>query len=206
MGLISNGTSLFDAGSLAAGLGGGMTFIKKLSGGSSVSTMSFLNGANGVVFDSTYSEYLFIFNNIHPQTDNKDFTFQVDTGTNTSYNQYITSTYWAGYNNEANDTQGQQYVAAYDLAQGTAFQTLSDKIDAANDASMCGFLRIYGAGSSSFVKNFEADCICMGNSTFTTVTHAAGYVNTTTALTRIQFKMSSGDMEAGTISMYGISK
>jgi len=32
----------------------------------------------------------------------------------------------------------------------------------------------------------------------------AGYVNTTTALTRIRFKMSSGNIDSGLIKMYGI--
>ena len=34
---------------------------------------------------------------------------------------------------------------------------------------------------------------------------AAGYFNTTTALTRVQFKMESGNIDAGTIKMYGVS-
>jgi hypothetical protein len=32
----------------------------------------------------------------------------------------------------------------------------------------------------------------------------AGYFNTTTALTRVRFKFSSGDIDAGTIKLYGI--
>jgi hypothetical protein len=33
----------------------------------------------------------------------------------------------------------------------------------------------------------------------------AGYVNTTTAITRIRFKMDSGNIDAGTIKMYGVT-
>jgi len=32
----------------------------------------------------------------------------------------------------------------------------------------------------------------------------AGYINTTTAITRVQFKMSSGDIDAGTFKLYGV--
>ena len=35
--------------------------------------------------------------------------------------------------------------------------------------------------------------------------YVAGYFNTTTALTRIQFKMSSGDIDAGTFKLYGVN-
>jgi len=59
MGLISNGSTIFDAGSMSAGFGGSMTLIKKLTASSS-STLSFVDGASSVVFDGTYKEYLFI--------------------------------------------------------------------------------------------------------------------------------------------------
>ena len=58
MGLISNGTTVFDAGAMS--LGGSMTFIKKLTASSS-GTLSFVNGASSVVLDDTYKEYLFTF-------------------------------------------------------------------------------------------------------------------------------------------------
>ena len=60
MGLISNGTTIFDAGAFAAGIGSSMTFIKKLTASSS-STLTFHHGSSGVVLDSTYKEYLFTF-------------------------------------------------------------------------------------------------------------------------------------------------
>ena len=69
MGLISDGSTIFDAGAMAAGFGGGMTFIKKLTASSSAN-LSFVDGSSGVVLDSTFKEYLFTFKNIHPATDN----------------------------------------------------------------------------------------------------------------------------------------
>ena len=45
MGLISNGSTIFDAGSMASGFGGAMTFIKKLTSSSSA-TLDFLNGSS----------------------------------------------------------------------------------------------------------------------------------------------------------------
>ena len=42
MGLISNGSTIFDAGSMASGFGGSMVFIKKLTASSS-STLSFVD-------------------------------------------------------------------------------------------------------------------------------------------------------------------
>ena len=41
-------------------------------------------------------------------------------------------------------------------------------------------------------------------SAYTQNSFAAGYFNTTSAITRVQFKMSSGNIDSGTIDMYGV--
>jgi len=105
--------------------GGSIKFIKKLTASSS-GTLSFVNGTSDVVFDSTYKEYLFIFKNIHPGTDEAHFQFQADTGSNTNYNQTITSTNFRAYHNEGGTAQGLGYITGGDQAQGTAFQNLTE--------------------------------------------------------------------------------
>ena len=202
MGLISDGTTIFDAGAMS--VGGAMTFIKKLTASSS-GTLDFVGGASGVVFDSTYKEYVFICNDIHPSASNPNFGFQVDVGTATSYAQTITSTYFAGYQNEAGDTAALEYVGGQDQAQGTGLQTLADQIGNGNDESTAGMLHIFNPSSTTFVKHFIGRFQGYNGSDFSTDLNIAGYVNTTTALTRVRFKMSSGNIDAGTITMYGIA-
>ena len=75
--------------------------------------------------DSTYDTYLFIFNSIHTETTGKHLNFQVDTGTNTDYNQTITSTSFKAYHKEDAATTALEYNGSYDQAQGTAFQNIS---------------------------------------------------------------------------------
>ena len=59
MGLISNGTTLLDAGALDSGVPtGAMTLIKTLTANNSAN-LQFVNGASSVVFDSTYKQYVF---------------------------------------------------------------------------------------------------------------------------------------------------
>ena len=77
MGLISNGSTIFDAGSMASGFGGAMTFIKKLTASSSA-TLSFVDGSSSVVLDNTYKEYLFTFKNIHGETEDAELIFKVE--------------------------------------------------------------------------------------------------------------------------------
>jgi len=183
--------------------GGNMVFIKKLTASSS-STLDFVNGTSDVVLDSTYKEYVFVCNDIHPSASNPNFGFQVDTGTNTSYNQTITSTYFAGYHTESGSAAAIEYVTGQDQGQGTGLQTLADQIGNGNDESCAGILHIFNPSSTTFVKHFIGRFQGYNGSDYSTDLHIAGYVNTTTALTRVQFKFSSGDIDAGTISLYGI--
>ena len=203
MGLISNGTTVFDAGAMASGFGSSMVFIKKLTASSSA-TLSFVHGASGVVFDGTYKEYVFICNAIHPSASNPNFGFQVDVGTGTSYAQTITSTYFAGYQNEAGDTAAVEYVTGQDQAQGTGLQTLADQIGNGNDESTAGILHLFEPSSGTFVKHFIGRFQGYNGSDYSTDLLTAGYINTTTALTRVRFKFSSGNIDAGDICLYGI--
>ena len=206
MGLISDGTTIFDAGALDSGLAkGAMTFIKKLTASSSA-TLSFVNGASGVVLDGTYKEYLFTFNNIHPQNDGGYFyvNFSADTGSN--YNVAKTTTSFKARHGEDGSGATLAYVAGGDLAQGTGNQPIAiDGVGNANDESTSGTLHLFNPSSTTFVKHFiinsNAD---IGNANCVT-SFIAGYCNTTSAIDAVQFVQQSGNLDAGDICLYGIS-
>ena len=85
MGLISNSTTIFGAGAMAAGTGGSMVFIKKLTASSSAN-IDFVNGTSDVVLDNTYKEYLFTFKDIHPAVAGS--IFRVNFSDDTSSHSY----------------------------------------------------------------------------------------------------------------------
>jgi hypothetical protein len=183
---------------------GSMVFIKKLTASSS-STLDFLNGSSDVVFDSTYKEYVFTFKDIHPSNDGVFLTFQADTGTNTNYNQTITSSYFTAYHFEDGSSTGLSYITSGDQAQGTSFQRVSQHVGNDNDQAVSGILRIFNPADTTFVKHFLGISASIANDDGPTNTFSAGYFNTTTALTRVQFKMSAGNIDAGDICLYGIN-
>jgi hypothetical protein len=180
-----------------------MTLIKTLTASSSA-TLDFLNGASNVVFDGTYDEYVFKFYNIHPATNGADFTFQADTGTNTNYNIAMTTTYFRAAHGEDGSGDSLTYDAGRDLAQGTGFQPIAQDSGNGNDESMSGELTIFSPSSSTFIKHFTGLGTSLYSGDASLQIHIAGYVNTTTALTRIRFKFSSGNIDSGTIKLYGI--
>jgi hypothetical protein len=170
---------------------------------SASATISFTTG-----LDSTYDEYIFKFINIHPETNGAEFQFQGDTGTNTNYNQTITSTSFQTNHKEDGSETGLFYAAPFDQAQGTGFQTIQANVYNDNDNGASGTLQIFNPSSTTFVKHFisdiqsqQLDGVGMSQRYFT-----AGYFNLTTALTRFQFKFSSGNIDDGIIKLYGVKK
>ena len=98
------------------GTAGAMTLIKTLTASSS-SSLSFVNGSNDVVLDSTYKAYKFVFKNIHPATDSTHFEFNMSTDSGSNYNVTKTSTSFYAYHNEGNTDANLGYTTAQDLAQ-----------------------------------------------------------------------------------------
>ena len=122
MGVISNGTTLLDAGALDSGIPtGAMTLIKTLTASSS-GTLSFVDGSASVVLDGTYKEYIFKFFDIHPATNDVEWSFQGSTNTGSSYGVSITSSAFDAYHNEADSATALSYQTDQDLANSTNFQ------------------------------------------------------------------------------------
>ena len=183
--------------------GGSMTFIKKLTASSSA-TLSFVDGTSDVVLDNTYKEYLFTFNNIHPATDAALFQFNVSIDSGSNYNVAKTTTFFDAYHNEGDSDAGMGYSSSLDLAQGTGFKTISNSVGNDNDQSTAGTLHLFNPSSTVFVKHFIARTNPYKNSDYSEDHFSAGYANTTSAVDAVQFKMSSGNIDAGDICLYGI--
>jgi len=199
MGLISNGTTIFDNGSMASGFGGSLNFISKATASASAS-IEFTSG-----IDSTYKEYVFYFNNIHPATDSVVFEFQGNASGGSGYNETITSTTFQSYHNEAGDVADLGYSLSGDQAQGTSFQRINDSIGNGNDESLSGYLHLFNPSSTTFVKHFKGVSARYHAVNYTNQFFVAGYFNTTSAIDEIQFKMSSGNIDSGEILLFGIN-
>ena len=184
--------------------GGAMTIIKKLTASSS-STLSFVDGSSDVVLDNTYKEYIFLFNNIHPQTDGQKLTFQGNASGGSGYNETITSTFFRAYNEEGDGAYALSYDTGGDLAQATSFQQISDSVGSDTDQCCSGFLHLFNPSSTTFQKHFITRTNTYQSSNYSIDVFTAGYFNTTSAIDEIQFKMASGNIDSGTITLYGIN-
>ena len=155
--------------------------------------------------DSTYNEYQFHMVNIHAATDSTSFGFQFNADGASGFNETITSTAFKAEHDEADSATGLGYNGGQDQAQGTAYQQLSYDMEIANDEAYSGVLTLYAPSSTTYVKHFVAKGNYIHHSgKYSQNFFAAGYVNTTSALDEISFKMASGNIDAGSTHMYGV--
>jgi len=179
-----------------------LTHIKTLTASSS-STLSFVNGSDDVVLDSTYPIYLFKFTSVHPSNNGVFFTINFRDG-GSSYDATKTTTYFRAYHDEADSATSLEYTAGSDLAQGTGVQYISDDLGNGNDESTSGEIYLFNPSSTTFVKHFMAQSNTYHQSDYSVDVKVAGYCNVTAAIDAVQFAMSGGNIDAGTIKLYGI--
>ena len=179
--------------------GGAMTFISK-STASSSSTISFTSG-----IDSTYKEYLFIFKDIHPATNQVELEFQGNAAGGSGFNETMTTTLFKAGHSEADNGTGVGYESGADQAQGTNYQDIARYVGNGNDECVSGTLHLFNPSSTTFVKHFMARTQMYHASDESEDCFTAGYFNTTSAIDEISFKFSSGNIDAGTITLYGIN-
>ena len=176
---------------------GNMVLISSQTASDSAS-ISFTTGIN-----STYKEYQFWFVDINPATDGSKLQFNGSTDSGSNYNVTKTSSFFFAQHDEADTATILDYDVDFDLAQSTAFQDLIRNAGNGADESCAGTLTIFNPASTTYVKHFISSSNSYQSNNYSTNQFVGGYMNTTSAVNAVQFKMSSGNFD-GTILMYGI--
>ena len=188
--------------SVNAAMKGNMVLLSTQTA-SNAASVSFTSG-----IDSTYKLYIFKFYDVNPVTDEANFTFQVN-ATDDPGGDYdvslITSSFFRAFNYENDSNASLDYEAGSDQAQVAGFQILSATLGNDADKSTAGELYLFNPSSTTYVKHFYSRMNEYHASTagVTRDQFAAGYINDTTAIDDIRFKMSTGNMD-GVIKMYGL--
>jgi len=177
---------------------GDLVFISKQTASSSAS-IEFTLG--------DYKEYQFYFVDIHPQTSGVAFQFNMSTDSGANYNVIKTSTSFIAYHAEAGNDSTLSYSTGTDLAQSTGEQSLlgGDSLGGDADQIFVGKLQIFNPSSTTYVKHYISKNNFSGNSDYNVNSFQAGYGNTTSAINSVRFKMSSGNIDAGDILLYGVN-
>jgi hypothetical protein len=151
---------------------GSLTFISKQTASSSAS-ISFTG------IDSTYKEYMFVFNNIRPATGAPAFQFNLSTDGGSSYDVTKTTTFFNSRHNEADTETSLSYDTGSDLAQSTSYQRVCGQIKSDSDTCYSGIFFLYNPSSTTFVKHFIANGSLVDDQNANVSDFMAGYGNTT---------------------------
>jgi hypothetical protein len=172
-----------------------------------ISTATASNAASVSItsgIDSTYDEYMFVFTDINPATDDAHFTCQFNESGGADFNETITSTVFRGYHAEDDSAANLAYDTGADQAQGTAYQHICGNVGNGADESCAGIMHLFSPSSTTFAKHFYARLNKYHAGSNTMDVFTAGYINTTAAIDEVDFKFSSGNMD-GVIQLYGIA-
>jgi hypothetical protein len=178
--------------------GGTWTLIETLTSDGSDADLSFTSG-----IDSTYPIYVFKWINIHPETDQANFTFQSNAVGASGYNETMTTTAYQAQKSES-DADELSYEGGSDQAQGTAFQAIGWEVGSGNDECASGELWLFDPSSTIFTKQYLSVCNMYRYNNYSQQYRTAGYINTASAIDEIQFKFSTGEIQAGKIKLYGL--
>ena len=197
--LFAKNNSLSAVTALPASISGGGLNLISTQTASSSATIDFTSG-----IDSTYKEYIFKFIDIHPSTNGALFNVNFRDG-GSSFDATKTTTQFRGYHNEGGSDTSLAYESGRDLAQSTGVQTIG--ADSGNDNDQCtaGTLHLFDPSNTTFAKHFLARFSVAHQSDYIIDVFTAGYCNVTAAIDGVQFSMSSGNIDAGTIKLYGVT-
>ena len=197
------------------GGGGGLTLISTshiangASGHSGVaSSMDFTSG-----LDSTYDVYKFVINGMIPDG-GQSLHFQVDTGTNTNYNQTVTTMQRAvSHKGDGTAFADDGHGGPQDNDAANAIIGIGQLGDGDDDnqdrGGLSGYLYLFNPASTVFEKHFISKMTgsgMAGTNPYLEMHENAGYFQQTAAITRIRFLYTSTNIRAGRISMYGVAK
>ena len=195
-----NNTSVTNVTDFASVASSGTLKLLSTQTASSSATIDFTSG-----IDSTYDSYVFKFINIHPSTDGDgSLTFQANASGGSGFNETITASYFRAYHTESDGTATLLYDASKDQKQGTSYQILSANIGGNNDECASGTLEIFNPSSTVYIKNFICNASTYHSNSAARHDFTAGYFNITSAIDEISFKMDVGNIDSGTIKMYGV--
>ena len=154
--------------------------------------------------DSTYDEYMFVMTDINPSSNALFLIFNGSTDGGSNYNVTKTTTFFGASHYESGSSSSLSYVAAYDKAQATTYQELTEDIGSGADESAAGILHLFSPSNTTYVKHFYARTNSYWYDDNSHARFVAGYFNTTSAINAINFKTGASAFD-GVIQMYGIS-
>ena len=195
----ANNNSMSAITALPSGVSAKSLILISTTTASSSSTVTFDSG-----IDDTYKEYQIHIIQAHCSADNQILQMGFRDGS-TAYDATKTTTYFNAMHKEDDSSTSLGYNTDQDQAQATGFLNVSEALGADNDQCANVIITLYDPSNTTFVKHFIARTAYVHQNDRSIDAFIAGYCNTTSAIDGVQFKMDSGNIDAGTFKLYGVS-
>ena len=171
-----------------------------------LSSSSESNFTSGI--DSTYKLYIFKFISIHASHDGAHLFFQANVAGASGYNEPVTSTSFDAYHDEDDSYAALVYDTGWDQTNTSANSGTGNhlliKLGTGNDEAGSGELFLFNPSNTTYVKHWYSRGVTNASTDRAYDNFQSGYFNVTGAIDEIQFTASAGNLDAGTIKMYGV--
>jgi len=153
--------------------------------------------------DSTYKNYVMILNNLHPATNNVRLQSRaIISGSPYTTGNYFSIIEHSRTGNASNEFDNNEGQTAWDLTHD------GNGMGNANSDSMNMIINIYNPSDTTFEKHIQTQATYNHNivNNMTSRSYSLNAIHSiTSAFTGLQFFFSSGNMDTGTIKLYGLS-
>ena len=193
----------FTTSNSATGLGGAWTLIKTQTVSTSVAAVDFIHGTSSVVLDDTYETYLIVCCNMHPASSAPELRFHPGDG---DFTDSKTSCQWYQRMSYGDGSVAVAIEDSNDLEQGTGGQTVAVNVGNGNATdSASGHIYLHGPGETDQYKSFIYDFVSVTANEMEAM-HGGSNIQITGAVDRFRIDFSSGNIDAGSVSLYGFSE
>ena len=153
-----------------------------------------------------YKEYQFYFDNLDSD-DGTYIQFQASTDSGSTYATTITSSAFRTQHNHADTYTNLGYATSLDQAQGTSFHYLTNTSGATftPERTHSGYMKLFNPSSTTYVKHFISTTSSAASDDYMMSLYLGGYFNTTSALTNFKFQATSGNINSGSILLFGVN-
>ena len=161
-----------------------------------------------LTIDGTYDEHFIIFNAVHPASSNENFGVNFrSTGSSGNFDVGKQTGFYRCTQEENGSGHTFAYQSGKDLAgNSSSDQEIGSSLGNSAHDSISGYMSIFNAGSTTFQKSFFIVAYYTHGGNIQIMSFVSGYVRTTDALTGIRFQMSSGNLDSGSIQLFGVHR
>ena len=184
-----------------AATGASQVLLKKVTATSGDSNITF----DSSLITNSFKEYIFTFISMHPANDNVFLQFNASADNGSNYNVTKTTTFWRAQNKEDDSSGSVAYDDGSDSAQQTGFQVLENGNSSDNDHASSGYLHLFNPSSTTFQKLYYSRMSSTSAGDFNIHSNTGGAFNSTSAINNVRFQFSSGNIDSGTIKLYGVN-